>query len=364
MKKIIHKILNILNIIGLFLLIISYLSIFISPEISGIVALIGLAFPLLILINFTFIIYRIIRFYKKMLIVNILVFFIGLSYLSDFIQIKLSANNEDKTEAIKFITYNVRQFNYNVDLDKVTAKNMFMKFFKKEKPDILCIQEFYTRKKGSLNNQKYLQDSVFKSYYFYFQPIKPDSWGEYGISIISKYPIINKYAIFYKGSSNLSIYADILINGDTVRVINNHLESIRFAKEDYKFVDNINLDIDSTKIHEAKNIVSRLIKAFKYRAIQADSISNVINKTKHKLIVCGDFNDTPISYTYHQISKKLKDSFIEAGVGIGNTYNGIFPSYRIDYILHSKDIRCIDYKTYKQGYSDHFPVVAYLKINK
>ena len=343
--------------------IIAYLSIFISPAISGIPALIGLAYPVLLIINILFVIYWLFRFNKKWLIINLVIFFLGFSYLNDFIQIKFNANKGDKSKAVKVMTYNARLFNYVLEHDKITAKNLFMNLFKQEAPDILCIQEFYTRKKGDLNNLSYLKKKIFPNYYFYFQPITPDSWGEAGVCIISKYPIINKKAIMYQHTSNLSIYADILIKDDTVRVFNNHLESIRFAPDDYKFVDEINLNIDSTKINEAKNIVGRLLKAFEIRAIQADTIASLISQTPYKTIVCGDFNDTPISYTYHTISARLKDAFIEAGTGIGNTYNGVFPSYRIDYILHSEEISCIDYQTLKVDYSDHFPVIAYLSID-
>ena len=101
--------------------------------------------------------------------------------------------------------------------------------------------------------------------------------------------------------------------------------------------------------------------AYKLRAIQADTLSSRIKKSPYKVIVCGDFNDTPVSYTYNTVKGDLIDSFEESGSGIGQSYNGAFPSFRIDYVLHSKDIKSISYSCPKIPLSDHFPVVVRIK---
>ena len=74
---------------------------------------------------------------------------------------------------------------------------------------------------------------------------------------------------------------------------------------------------------------------------------------KHKMIVCGDFNDSPTSFAYGTLSKGLKDAFIESGSGLGNTYIGPFPSLRIDYILYDKSFDSYNYKSINTNYSDH-----------
>jgi endonuclease/exonuclease/phosphatase family metal-dependent hydrolase len=83
-----------------------------------------------------------------------------------------------------------------------------------------------------------------------------------------------------------------------------------------------------------------------------------ILKSPYPVIVCGDFNDSPVSYTYQKISANLKDAFLESGTGLGSTYSGRFPSYRIDYILHNPQLSCYQYANPKMGLSDHQPVIC------
>jgi endonuclease/exonuclease/phosphatase family metal-dependent hydrolase len=87
-----------------------------------------------------------------------------------------------------------------------------------------------------------------------------------------------------------------------------------------------------------------------------------INTCHYPIILCGDFNDTPASYSYNLLCKNLKDAFIERGTGFGKTYAGKFPQFRIDYILHSKELRCTDYIRSDETFTDHYPITAYLKF--
>jgi endonuclease/exonuclease/phosphatase family metal-dependent hydrolase len=109
---------------------------------------------------------------------------------------------------------------------------------------------------------------------------------------------------------------------------------------------------------EIKDISFRLKDAFIRRAKQANILSKKITATPYPTIVCGDFNDTPVSYTYHKIKGNLNDAFMEAGSGIGNTYVGNFPSYRIDYFLYSNDFKVKNYKVPHIKLSDHYPIVC------
>jgi endonuclease/exonuclease/phosphatase family metal-dependent hydrolase len=101
--------------------------------------------------------------------------------------------------------------------------------------------------------------------------------------------------------------------------------------------------------------------AFIFRAKQARTVAEHIKKCPYPIIVCGDFNDTPLSYTYQILSEQLNDAFSEAGFGISNTYNGFLPLFRIDYVLHSERFKAISYQSEKVAMSDHFPVVAILE---
>src|SRR5512147_1753576 len=102
------------------------------------------------------------------------------------------------------------------------------------------------------------------------------------------------------------------------------------------------------------SIFAKLKKAFIIRAQQVDVMKRSIAESPYPVILCGDFNDTPVSYTYHEMTQRLKDSFKKAGKGIfGNTFAGNFPSFRIDYILFDGTFRAYDYQKYKVELSEH-----------
>jgi endonuclease/exonuclease/phosphatase family metal-dependent hydrolase len=92
------------------------------------------------------------------------------------------------------------------------------------------------------------------------------------------------------------------------------------------------------------------------RAEQAATLKASISISPYPVIVCGDFNDPPGSFTYHTVSGGLKDSFVESGKGTANTYNGKLPSFRIDYILYSPVFKSYNFKVTNIDHSDHFPV--------
>ena len=83
----------------------------------------------------------------------------------------------------------------------------------------------------------------------------------------------------------------------------------------------------------------------------------------YPLIMCGDFNDTPLSYAYKKISNDLKDAFVYAGYGLGNTYSGNLPPVRIDFILHSPSFNSHEFKVHGILLSDHYPVSVFINMN-
>ena len=162
----------------------------------------------------------------------------------------------------------------------------------------------------------------------------------------------------------------MIINSDTVRIYNVHLESIRLQPEDYILANNQKEHSQNDKKKEvtakegSERILRRLKKAFILRGAQADLVAEHISKCPYPIILCGDFNDTPVSYAYKKISSTLTDAFIESGNGTGQSYAGDFPSFRIDYIMHSKGFRAYNYETIYEQMSDHYPIKCFLKIDK
>ena len=346
-------------IVGIFL-ILSTISVYLNPNSFPYFSLLGISFPVFLILIVLVLIYWIFRKKKKFIFFNITVLLISSPFITDFIQINFTPS--DTSNSIKLMTFNVRQFDYYNWKENVKLRDKYFEYIKNEKPDIACFQEYFTDN-GTLKNTELLKSNILDTKYSHiYRTHRTEKTRLFGIATFSKYPIINKGEITFEGSSNLCIYSDLIINNDTIRIYNNHLQSIKFRPEDYQFMNSLKLEIDSTKIGEAKGIARKLLTGFEIRADQAKVISEHITNCKYKTIVCGDFNDTPISYTYHKMLGNLHDSFVEAGTGIGNTYNGSFPSFRIDYILYDNNFKCVKYNSPRVDLSDHFPVISYLKI--
>jgi endonuclease/exonuclease/phosphatase family metal-dependent hydrolase len=363
-RKFLHNLSVIINLSFVILLLIADLSVFISPEKLWIAAFMGLAYPYLLLINVCFIIYWIIK-RQKLFLISIAAILIGWNNLSAFIQLPLKpANSKEKSKktTLKVMTYNVRAFNKYKWIRNNNSYYQIVQLVKNDNPDVICFQEFYEKGKS-----EHSVDNIFKllqphKYYFASYSYNERKPSNFGIATFSKYPIVNKGKLSFKQTHNISMYCDIKVNKDTIRIYNNHLQTIQFIKGNYDFLDSLNLTYDEHKISEIKDISYRLRDAYVLRAHQVNHISEHIGNSPYPVIVCGDFNDTPVSYTYHKMKEKLKDAFRGSGIGIGNTYTGKFPSFRIDYILYNDQFRSFGFQTIKKELSDHYPVSCSLVL--
>lgn len=266
---------------------------------------------------------------------------------------------------IKVMDYNCMLFDlYNWSHNKQSRKIIF-DMLQSESPDILCLQEFYTSEQANdFNNIDTLRSFLkTKNVHAEYTTTLRDS-DHWGIATFTKYPVIRKGKIMFNTrSNNICIYTDVLIEGDTVRIYNAHLASLSFGKKEYKFIDDLhNKEYNDVGMAESKNIIKRLKEGFLKRAEEAELIATHMRSCCYKLILCGDFNDTPSSFAYHLLSENLRDAFKEAGNGIGKTYNGNLPLLRIDYILHSPDFDCYDYNRVTESLTDHFPIYCYLHV--
>jgi len=335
---------------------------FISPALFWIPAFFGLAFPYLFLLNLVFVFYWLLRF-KATALFGLMALLMALPTARKYLQWS-SGVEKSNTKVFKVTSYNSMLFDlYNWKKNKET-RSLILTELNEINPDILCVQEFYTSEDindfNNLDTVKSILNTRFVHHEYTTTLRENDHWG---IATFSKFPILNQGKIaFNTKSNNLCIFSDVLIGADTIRVYNVHLQSISFSKQDNKFLDEVVSEKNATnELENSKSILRRLKRAFVKRSHQADMIALHMSTSRHKIIICGDFNDTAASYVYHTLSLNLKDAFIQKGAGFGRTYAGEWPQFRIDYILYDPNLNCIDYKRDEETFTDHYPVTAYFE---
>ncbi len=157
----------------------------------------------------------------------------------------------------------------------------------------------------------------------------------------------------------MTIFTDIVVDMDTFRIYNNHLQSFRLRRVEGTLLSELAGEEQRGSMNNIQGIYSSLTQGFATRALQVDRVRRHIETSPYPVIVTGDFNDTPTSYTYRTMRRGLKDAFVEAGYGAGFTYRGKYPPNRIDYILYNEEMYCSDFDIVKARYSDHYPIIAY-----
>lgn len=357
MKKILYRFFLAVNVFFAITLLISYLAVHISPNDFALPAFFGLAYPYLLLINILIFITWVAMLRFEALI-SLIVIVIGFNHFSNYI--KLSKPSGDKTSTFKILSYNVRLFNYYESKNGAYSVKKVVDFLKTEKADIICLQEFFI-----LGNPALEEAAIIKGlggvYYSHMKVFKVGKNRYYGIATFSKFPIINKGEIVHKNSSSLSIYSDLLVQKDTFRIFNNHLQSFMLKRMSRPFIEEMASSENGETIDEMKSLTKSLKKGFALRSLQSQLVKNYLNKSPYPIIVAGDFNDTPVSYSYRKIRKGLNDSFVTSGYGAGFTYRGNYPPNRIDYILYDNKLVNTVFERKRVRYSDHYPIVAYFR---
>lgn len=349
-------------------LILAMLAMYVSPETFWMLAFMGLTFPLLILVNLLLLIIWLFV-YPRRALVQALVLIIAFPFSRGMFNFtnRFRESNPDENSFV-VMSYNVRLFDlYNWTSNKKT-RDSIIDLVHTTNADVVCFQEFFHEDTGKFNTLDTLKKTLRanKVHIDYSAHVK--NVNHWGIATFSRFPIVGKGKLeFPDETDNISIFTDLRIEEDTFRVYNLHLESVRFRTEDYKALESITGKQDETGLGGPQKILSRMRRAYIRRARQTDIIRRHISESPYPVIVCGDFNDPPASYAYHQISATLEDGFKNSSAGFGATYIGKIPFLRIDYVLYDEEyFGCDSMQVLQKEFSDHFPLkaVMHLKTKK
>ncbi|MDD3321608.1 MAG: endonuclease/exonuclease/phosphatase family protein [Paludibacter sp.] len=352
------------NIVAAFFILMTLVGTFINPDKLFFSAYFALAFPTFVFINIIFVLIWVLG-RKWYFLLSLVILMLASTEIGDVFPIHFGKTEDIKpSKSFSLLSYNTMGCG---KLEKHTKKrpNEVIQYILNQNADIVCIQEYAISDLDEYLTTKDIY-RIFKKYPYKYIHLNSSSLTRHnGIATFSKFPIINKQFVNYESSFNSSIYTDIKIGSDTIRLVNNHLESNRITEQDKAMPLKLKDKFDTENLTDITRHFSRKLGvAYKLRASQADSVAKVIETSPYKVLVCGDFNDVPASYAYTKIKGNLKDVFSETGIGFGFTFEDKFYHFRIDYILYDSDTFIpYDFNTDKVKYSDHYPIQCRIGFN-
>lgn len=335
----------VLNVIVALALGFASVSVYLSPERVWFAELFGMAYPYLLVINLVFIVLWLLS-KPKFALLSVLFILGGFNQIQNYLRI---SGRQTQEKGIRMVSYNVKYFTGDGIYPTKEIADNILNFLRQTNADIICLQEV------RLNKRQVFDISNNNIPLIAHMQLAHTS-HEGGQLTLTRFPIVYMGEIRFKNSGNMIIYTDMLINNDTVRVYNCHLQSYRLRPTEINSIDSMQFSYQPKFKEEIKDLSVKFKNAIIKRAEQAAALREHLNKCRYPVIVCGDFNDTPVSFTYRMVRGNLKDSFIESGKGTANTYNGKLPSFRIDYILHSEKFSSYNFEVSPVNYSDHYPI--------
>ena len=318
----------------------------VTPIGNNALAMLVYALPGLLIGNALMLVYWLVRRRWQWSLMPLFALLCSIPYIGTFYQPSFFSKTDDSKAGLIVATYNVAAFSNETSGFK---SGDILAEMKKNSVDVLCLQEYRDHSGDRLNSDAY------KDYFPYFK------FGHDDMIIYSRYPISQSEAIDFGDTNNSAMWADINVNGHMIRVFNAHLETTGFNRTMRKVAK---MELQGLTVKEnaiIKAIYGNYTMGMIIRSRQCDKVAQLIEESQLPVILCGDFNDVPYSYTYNRMLGDLVDGFKECGKGFMSTYRGR-KKFRIDYIFHDKLLKGVSYYKQELSYSDHNPVFMKIEL--
>jgi len=322
------------NLLAAFLLLLAFILPYLPPKTFPTLSLLGLVVSLLIIVNIIFAIFWAVQL-RSRFFVSFTVLFISYFYFNVFYEFSFGEVSGTSKKTLSVLSYNVRLFNAYEEDPKADAVQTISEILVAQDPDVICIQEYYKPNTVDFSGYPYR--------YIHFKSEK----AKLGHAIFSKYPLINTGALDFEGTYNNTLFADVIKENDTLRLYAVHLQSLGIIPR-----------VSYLQESDNEKLRKRIATAFEKQQDQVEAILAHKQNTRHPVIICGDFNNTPFSYTYRKLKEDMQDAFHKRGTGLRTTFK--FEKYpmRIDYIFVSESLEVLSFNTLKKTFSDHYAVRA------
>lgn len=328
-----------------------------NPVDYPLLANLGLGFPILLVLNLLFLV---LWAFVRMRVIWLPLLGFLLCYGPVRTYSPFNVPEEKPHGSIKVLSYNVFMFSSWNQPD--AEKNPIVDYIVRSKADIVCLQEAQADPDG--------KDRIYptlKKHYPYFKLMVKKSPGADNMVLLSKYPVLWQDTIPYGSSSNQSVAYMLDIRGVKTLLVNNHFESNGLSpddKEGFKTLVKGRMGTGAAK-NESFHLLKKLGDVSARRAPQAETVARYVRKYLDRdvpVILCGDFNDNPLSYTCRTMAKELTDCFVASGNGPGTSYHMSGMYFRIDHIFCSADFEPYGAKVDNSvATSDHYPIFCWLK---
>ena len=326
------------------LLVLSYCSVIFDPAKFWLLTVFGFLYPLFLVITLVLFLWSLFRRSSMrgplLLVLLPSLFFAGRYYQPHWKQL-------EGEPALKVLSYNVGLFAHgDKEQDRVALADSVSAYLMRQDADIICLQEFYLPSKIHLDQWLHKHFPGYKAEYY----VLTGKSGHAGNLTLSRRPVVARGKEVFEKSTNMAIWTDVRLDSSTVRIYNCHFESYNIS------LGSLVKGLRDDAFREEIGLKMR--RSIRERPRQVAEVLESVNKAPVRSLVLGDFNETPLSYTYFRLLRGRHDSFVKAGKGFGATYRPLWPFIRIDYILYPKDIHAVSFEVGDATYSDHFPVIA------
>jgi len=327
-----------------------------NPTDHPMLSTVGMTFPIFLLINMAFLFLWLIFKWRKVWI-PVLGYIAAYGPISTYLPINSPQSIPE--DALKVISYNVCAYGGNYKYED--GFRTVCDYLCAQKADIVCTQE-------DADSWRRIAFKEYAKEYAYNDTLvlayEAISFNALGIH--TRYPIIHRERIDYPSVANGSAAWWLKVGNDTLIVVNNHFESCHLTtkdREQYRQIIHGKMPTDSART-ESKMLLVKLAEANAKRAGQIRAVKRYVEEhSQYPIVVCGDFNDNPISYSIHTMSEVLTDCFAKTGRGIGLSYNQKAFSFRIDHIFCSSQLEPFHCEIdSRMDASDHNPMICWLKF--
>ena len=326
---------------------------FVPPQWSQPLLFTGLFYPWLLLFNLIFIFYWLTD-RSRFFLVPLFTLVLGYAPMAKIIGFNFSGTPAETADSFTVASYNIHYFKDYYQDNKLRSVDALVKTISAVEADILCIQEF-PRELGNRDiiSKRILNNSSFNYY---------DHLENSDLVIFSRNPIATKGGLLFSNRVNGYQVVEVSMpNRQKLKIVNTHLASNEVSVIAEKIASEPGME-EEERLKSFFGMLGHYGKAAVTRVQQMEKILEELEQDVQATIVAGDFNEVPQSYIYRQMAKKMKDTFVEAGKGLGFSYNGKWPGLRIDYIFVSPTFGVEYCTTAPSDFSDHKMIIAKLTL--